>query len=509
MASHNKRPELQFMVKTSMNDFHPSDRKLIRSHVMKGKNQGRMRPLGSRRYRELVNARGSIAAPSSSIDESNHTGLSRSKSNNSLLPSEDQTSIQASEPIPPLIGSPVSPMYLADSVNPAMVKVVLQLSSIAKQLLFSIEKCMFFDRRAENWIAPLAVDPVFLHAKVFTSLYYYDVVLPQRPSHDNKYILYHYHKTVSLLRWRLLYDDDEIRLSNNTVSVILSLASHAFRTGELELALYHMQGIRRIINLRGGLSTFKGNEKLAAEILRCDLGMVVHNGVNSVLLRDTMLWDTYRRYPKLGVFLDEKSLNRSSQSRIILNSLAATQNIKLDSQLASAWSSMSDFCCVINLAAETQQRINVETFLHSMASIMYNLLDMHFEASSWDETIRLGLLSFSCSVFLPWSHLATPLPHLHSILRNHFTSPTANVPPLPPKLLVWLLMASAVTVAGESDSDWIYGLMRDVISSCEIECWNQMKDMLTSLMWIEIVHDKLGKRVFQMSAGLGTLVPSS
>lgn len=118
--------ELQFMVKTSMNDFHPSDRKLIRSHVMKGKNQGRMRPLGSRRYRELVNARGSIAAPSSSIDESNHTGLSRSKSNNSLLPSEDQTSIQASEPIPPLIGSPVSPMYLADSVNPAMVKVVLQ-----------------------------------------------------------------------------------------------------------------------------------------------------------------------------------------------------------------------------------------------------------------------------------------------------------------------------------------------------------------------------------------------
>jgi hypothetical protein len=65
-----------------------------------------------------------------------------------------------------------------------------------------------------------------------------------------------------------LYDDDEIRLSNNTVSIVLSLATQAFRTGELKLALYHMQGIRRIINLRGGLSTFKGNEKLAAEILR-------------------------------------------------------------------------------------------------------------------------------------------------------------------------------------------------------------------------------------------------
>jgi hypothetical protein len=227
--------------------------------------------------------------------------------------------------------------------------------------------------------------------------------------------------------------------------------------------------------------------------------MAAHHGLNPVLLRDTMLWGPYRMYPKLSLFLDEKNLKRSSQSRIFLESCAAIHNFQVDSQLASAWSSMTDFCCVINLAAETQQRISVETFLHSMASIMYNLLDMHFEASSWDETIRLGLLSFSCNVFLPWSHLATPLPHLHSILRNHFASLAANFPALPPKLLVWLLMAVAVTISGESDSDWVYGLLRDAISLCEIKCWSQMRDMLMSLMWIEIVHDKLGKGVFDRS----------
>ncbi|KAF2964604.1 hypothetical protein GQX73_g8960 [Xylaria multiplex] len=145
---------------------------------------------------------------------------------------------------------------------------------------------------------------------------------------------------------------------------------------------------------------------------------------------------------------------------MFLNSSAAARGIEVDGQLALAWGAMSDFCCVINLAAESQQRIKVETFLHSMASIMYNLLDMHFEASSWDETIRLGLLSFSSSMFLPWSHLGMSLPHLNTTLREQFTRLTTNIPYLPPKLVIWLLIASAVTVSGELDNDWLYELLR-------------------------------------------------
>jgi hypothetical protein len=43
-------------------------------------------------------------------------------------------------------------------------------SSIAKLVLFPLEICISFDRGAELWIAPLAVDLAFLHAKIFTSV---------------------------------------------------------------------------------------------------------------------------------------------------------------------------------------------------------------------------------------------------------------------------------------------------------------------------------------------------
>ncbi|KAI0435516.1 hypothetical protein F4803DRAFT_328886 [Xylaria telfairii] len=507
MATYNKkRSELRFMVKTSLDGFNPEDRKLIRSHVMKGKNVGKMGVLGSRQHLKFADARRNAASLFSGSGVTNSDGDNESMplsriSASSLPHAEYGAGIQALESIPPRVGSVASTMYLADSVKPATVEVVLQFSSIAKALLFPMESCIFFDRRAQNWIAPLAIDPAFLHVNIFTSLYYYDAVLPRRPFRESQRVRHHYHKAISLLRERLVCDDNEKRLSNTTISIVLSLAGQAFCAGDLKSAVNHIQGIRKIINLRGGLSSITANEKLITEILRCDLGIAVYSGSCPILFRNTALLHAYRMYPKLDVFLDKKTCDRSSKSHQFLTSLMFTHDIQISGQLVAAWNAMSDFCSVINLAANSEQRIDVGTFLHSMSSIMYNLLDMRFESSSPDETIRLGLLSFSCSVFLPWSRLGMPYPHLNSILRTGFANIGSSISSFPPKLVVWLLMASAVAVFDESDSAWSHDLLLGAASIYGINNWHHMQEMLNSLMWIGIVHDKLGKRVFDVTIG--------
>jgi hypothetical protein len=156
-------------------------------------------------------------------------------------------------------------------------------SSIAKQILFPLEICIFFERRAENWIAPLAVDPAYLHAKIFSSLYYFDVVLSRKSSTAKQRTLRHHLKTLEFLRERFLYADDEARLSNNTVSAVLSLAGHAFWTGDSKSATHHMEGLYKIVNLRGGVTTFRDNVKLLAEILRYELLVTRFQGVEEVL----------------------------------------------------------------------------------------------------------------------------------------------------------------------------------------------------------------------------------
>lgn len=370
-----------------------------------------------------------------------------------------------------------------------------------------MESCIFFDRRAENWIAPLAIDPAFLHVNIFTSLYYYDAVLPRRPFRESQRVRHHYDKAISLLRERLVCDDNDKRLSNTTISIVLSLAGQAFCAGDLKTAVNHIQGIQRIIHLRGGLSSITGNEKLITEILRCDLGIAVHTGSFPVLFRNTASLHAYRMYPKLDIFLDKTSFDRSSKSHQFLASLMHSHAIQIDGQLAAAWNAMSDFCSVINLAADSERRIDVGTFLHSMTSIVYNLLDMRFESSSWDETIRLGLLGFSCTVFLPWTRLGMSYPHLNSILRRGFSGIGSRISSFPPELVLWLLMACAIAAFDESECPWSHGLLLGAASLYGIKHWSQMQEMLNSLMWISIVHDKSGKRVFD--AAIGSSKPNS
>ena len=299
--------EMHFMVKTGADKFNVEDRKIIRSHVMKGKNLGKIRP--PRRRRDLdwddlrQNVLSSLPSPSDSDTSSPATTKGRDGSSSPRASSSSSTTplsecypvILSPASIPRKFGSVASAICFADSVKPATVDVVLQceflpiqfhalhlpvitttqltpdthpVSSIAKQLLFPLETCIFFERRAENWIAPLAIDPAYLHAKIFTSLYYFDVILPRRSSHASQRTWNHHHKALSLLRERLLYGSDDARLSNNTVSVVLSLAGHAFWTGDVRSARNHMEGMRKIASLRGGLSAFRDNEKLLAEILR-------------------------------------------------------------------------------------------------------------------------------------------------------------------------------------------------------------------------------------------------
>jgi len=136
-----------------------------------------------------------------------------------------------------------------------------------------------------------------------------------------------------------------------------------------------------------------------------------------------------------------------------------------------------------------------------MASVMYRLLDMRFEARSSDEAIRLGLLCFSCSVFLHWTQLGMSYPHLTSAFREGLARLTSTNSRISPQLVLWLLMAGAISVFDASDHEWPKPLLLANIGLCKIDSWSQMQDLLRSFIWIGLVHDKLGKRVFDLTVG--------
>ena len=128
---------------------------------------------------------------------------------------------------------------------------------------------MFFDRRAENWIAPLAVDPAYLHAMIFTSQFYFDALRTGKSVSISRRAMPHFLKTLKLLRERMA-DDNQAKLSDSTAAAIMGLVGHAQLTGDFKTARHHMEGLYKIVILRGGVTTFRTNAKLLVEILRYD-----------------------------------------------------------------------------------------------------------------------------------------------------------------------------------------------------------------------------------------------
>ena len=74
-------------------------------------------------------------------------------------------------------------------------------------------------------------------------------------------------KTIQLLRKKLSFEDVEAQVSDATVFVILNLAVHAFLNGDDKTARHHMLGIRKIVDLRGGINQFP-ETKMLLELLR-------------------------------------------------------------------------------------------------------------------------------------------------------------------------------------------------------------------------------------------------
>ena len=184
------------------------------------------------------------------------------------------------------------------------------------------------------------------------------------------------------------------------------------------------------------------------------------------------------------------------QSTDIIYSQYGSENYlhRMDQNLATIWSVMQRFCSVVNIIAETQQRLSGETIHDTMASVMYRLLYFKFEAGSIDEAIRLSLLGLSYQVFFQWQDMKLPHPHFPSSLKKCLVNLKTNKG-FPPTIMLWFILVGAIS--GLSDDIWLKHHLREHIRLCRVKSWGEMRDILKSYMWIDLLHDKPGKDVFE------------
>ncbi|KAH8658251.1 hypothetical protein BX600DRAFT_468862 [Xylariales sp. PMI_506] len=501
-------PELHFVVSTDIGKPTPEVRKFIRSHVMQGKNLGtKIQDKTSSPSKGAKHRSQSANSPSLSA---NRTSKRKSKAecDASFSSSEFKENLTCNPypveprvPVPRRFGSDAAIIGLGDAVDSSMVEAVLRFTVLSKNLFFPIKATVLAESKASRWLEPLVFDSLYLHFMLFTSQYYIDAMSRSKanrqfhPSNQPR-AWPHFLKTLSLLRERLENGSDRERISDSTTSVVMGLAGHAMLMDDFKAAQHHLDGLFKIVNLRGGPAALRTDAKLLIEIIKCDMAMALHTGSPPIIFSNSesnMPPGERRPATNMKWPLPIQPWEIPAQHKT-KSWLASVQGI--DTELASTWGIMSQFCSMINWAAASGQRLSAETFLDAMVSVMYRLVQMRFAVGSIDEAIRLGILSLSCNVFIQGGHLGGPYTFLKSAFRDSLEAIASGDGH--PQLVLWLSVVGAISVFDipRPHEAWLRDLLLSYLKLCGMYSWGQLKELLDSFIWISI-HDNAGKEVYE------------
>jgi len=135
------------------------------------------------------------------------------------------------------------------------------------KIIFPLMMAIGFEADNKEWLNVLGQDVAALHITVFAIESFIDRILRHKGCDTNPTAMLHLQKGLNLLQDRLLGEDNEVKISDTTMGAVLKLAGASHFFGDFQGSKLHMEGLRKMVNLRGGLGVFKGKH-LLIEMLR-------------------------------------------------------------------------------------------------------------------------------------------------------------------------------------------------------------------------------------------------
>ncbi|KAM5371225.1 hypothetical protein ACJZ2D_008145 [Fusarium nematophilum] len=438
--------DMPFIVTTLTTPSVEAKRKTIRSHVMRGKNRKRPPP-----------------RPSSWIDSEQAT-----------TPSGLQTKIAISmSSIAPKVGGEFSFTAISAELGPEMLDTVRQL----RQALPSLEFGPPAGQDDQAWFEPILTDPACFHFTVFMAKMYLDFV-QGRTENDQK-ALVHHGKALQVLQQRIAGGDAKLSTSDSTVLVVVGLTTAAISVGDLGNAENHIRGLHKMVSLRGGLA---------------DLAVALSTGGDTLFFSEGVPFNSYL-VPKEGKLFSESRASGSGHQRTTSNLESFLK--RLDTRLRLIWDDLEECSRAINIATWCNLSIDSELYRQAMISVHYRLLHLRFGPGSVDETTRLGLLAFACSLFLQGHGVKPRYGYLIQQLKGELYRLKSGSKGLQSQLALWLYVICAAFVLEEDEPDWVQVSLTDLLRTGGFKSWDEVREGIKLVLWVDSVHDVAARRTVE------------
>ncbi|KAF2456236.1 hypothetical protein BDY21DRAFT_415880 [Lineolata rhizophorae] len=430
-------------------------RKVIRSHVMKGKNRGKTIP-----------ARAQKRAP---VQTSIHD-----------MPRQRQGDIRASElreeakgtfsPFNPFAGTEYSYFAFPIQLTPPMRYMIYQFHSTVSETIYPHEFCRPSREVGSPWFKYMILDQTFLHC--FFAMIASYITLFHGHSDETLEAARHYSQTLRLVN-RDLSTGDIPR--DSTVAVVVSLAIEGNLSGAVHRSRIHLDGLQRIIELRpGGLATLReSNRGLMQKVCRTDIEFAMLDGMST-------------RFGLQRASVCSAALPPSFGGSRVLAYLLT----KICVPLQYVTQDVLALCCCPG-------RVKLEAchYQDAVISICQRLLDFSplggvRPHDALDDAWQLGLLTFMTTILyrlgrLRLAYSELPLKLLQARLNDDSFAQVDEYRPL----LFWLLFVYGFSALEGREGQWLVPRIQALANKLEAKTWEDANKCLNQFPWIGVVHD--------------------
>ena len=344
-----------------------------------------------------------------------------------------------------------------------------------KNTTFPIERCIDFDSYKYDHTPWLATDDAFFHCSLFGQAALRDFV--SRSTKSSNIANYHLQRTLSLLNQRL--KDTNSYLMDSTIFIIMTLTFMSSVAGNEVAVEAHMQGLSQIIDLRGP-EFLLFNPKLNFKLDNIDLRSCLESGRKPIFLIQPS-WDSLYAgaYPV-------------SDDRLLLESLSMVS----DSRLIHVFNDLQHLTRLTYEGHRRDEWISVPTFQKALHNIQSRLVNMELlSVEPIAELLRLALISFITTNFrinernLPYKFLSSTIYQTLDYLVDYELEDREDLKDIMRWMLIVINMSDVEVDEGRLRKKWTRYSLGEFL-------WPDIRDRLQRIMWLSAFHDEIGRRAY-------------
>ncbi|KAF1946938.1 hypothetical protein EJ02DRAFT_430485 [Clathrospora elynae] len=459
---------LQFITETTIG---PQERRLIRSHVMKGRNAGRPRP------------------PRRRLQESSITQCDAQKSASPAGLQLEAIALYSRNPLDlkHLLWNDLTLTSFPHNIGPNSRRSIYQgLWEIGK-VLYPSEFCIEVDLSTYIWFQYVLEDKAYLYCVLaVSSSFSHSLGSTLKPSSE---ALTHISNAYRLVNERLSGLE---ACSDKVIAVVTVLAIYHLIHHQQGVGLVHFEGLRQMIKLRGGLRRLsRDNRGLAQKPWRLAIEFALQNG-------------------SLPIF----GLKDAPGSAALIQS-SNRQALQLRHGSAALYSGISPLILdlLLDIASFTKSlndtredtKLDPMDYADAVAVRLHRLL--HFAPLGHQRTldplnnlVHLSLVAIMTTLMPEYGHNQTKYDLLSSLLRRAIQNYAATLE-RNNAVFLWALFVGNATVLDDSESSWLTPLVAETCTCSNLHAWVDVRWMLRQYGWICVFYDKSGKKVWDRLNG--------